>query len=119
MKVETVKIEKFNFTASELSTILDELLNTDWDDERDVQISADALHCMRAIAIIANKRIEQCNESLHSADKIIEELQKRVQLGQDIVSRLIDTDMDGNISTHPMSLTGKFAHDIYTFCSGT
>lgn len=113
------KIEEFNFSASELSSILDELLNSNWDDERDVEISADSLQCMRAMAILCNRRISAANETLHRADEMMKELEKRVELGKTIISRLTDKDMNGDVYKKPIPLTGELAKDIYTFYSGT
>lgn len=108
------KIKEFNFSASELSSILDELLDSD---ERDVEITADTLHCMRAMAILCNKRISAANETLHRADEMMKEQEKRVNLGKSIISRLTDKELHGDMT--PVPLTAELAKDICTFYSGT
>lgn len=112
-----VKFAEFNFSASELSEILDELLDSDDGYDRTVKINEDTLRCMRAMAILCNKRIDECNASLHRADEMMKEQEKRVQLGKSIISRLTDKELHGDVT--PVPLTGELAKDIYTFYSGT
>lgn len=111
------KFEEFNFSALELSEILDELLDSDDGDDRTVKISEDTLRCMRAMAILCNKRISAANETLHRADEMMKEQEKRVLLGKSIISRLTDKELHGDMT--PVPLTAELAKDICTFYSGT